>query len=223
MHEHRMLPLKKVHRDEAGHLRLVYWEGNEAMKGDPVALSLAGIGMEHPAGEYPKDRYSLETGQDRIMMRAGRDGMLVMLPGKHDLDTGLIVEGSITAAELSLRMITHMHAAVAGFYIEEAPEKGTALLLETLGVTRIGSFAYAEEPITDQHDYSKAAIQARTQSRRRNAGHQQVRLRGRDADHRLRHRRRDPQEIQMQIPPVDPRRDLRVLPGRSSSPNLRLR
>jgi hypothetical protein len=55
-------------------------------------------------------------------------------------------------------MITHMHLAAAGFYIEEAPRNGTALLLETLGVTRIGSFTHAEEPITDQHDYSRAAI-----------------------------------------------------------------
>ena len=158
-HEHRMLPLKRIHHDEAGHLRLVYWEGNEAMKGEPVALSLAGVGMAHPVGEYPKDRYALKTGQDLINMQAGRDGMLVLLPGKHDLDTGLVVEGSITASELSLRMITHMHPAVAGFYIEETPGKGTALLLETLGVTRIGSFAYAEEPITDQHVYARAATQ----------------------------------------------------------------
>jgi hypothetical protein len=157
--EHRMLPLKRVHRDEDGHLRLVYWEGNEAMKGDPIALSLTKAGMEHPAGDYPKDRYSIETGQDRIAMKAGRDGMLVLLPGKHDLNTGLVVEGSVTASELSLRMATHRHPAAAGFYIEEAPGKGTALLLETLGLTRIGSFAYAEKPITDTHDYSRAATQ----------------------------------------------------------------
>ena len=157
MHEHRMLPLKKVHRDEGGHLRLVYWDGNEAIKGKPVAVSLADVGMEHPAGEYAKDRYSLETGRDWITMQAGRDSMLVLLPGKYDLDTGLVVEGAVTASELSLPMITHLHPAVAGFYIEETPGQGTALLLETLGVTRIGSFAYSDHPITDTHEYSQAA------------------------------------------------------------------
>ena len=157
MHEHRMLPLKKIHRDPAGHLRLVYWDGNEAIKGEPVAVSLADVGMEHPAGEYPKDRYSLENGRDWITMQAGRDGMLVLLPGRYELDTGLVVEGAITASELSLPMITHLHPAVAGFYIEETPGQGTALLLETLGVTRIGSFAYSDHPITDTHEYSQAA------------------------------------------------------------------
>lgn len=157
MHEHRMLPLKKIQRDEGGHLRLVYWEGNEAMKGEPIAVSLAGVEMEHPRGDYPKDRYSLKSGPDRIDMQAGRDGILVLLPGKHDLNTGLVVEGSITASELSLRMITHLHPAVAGFSIEEAPGIGTALLLETLGVTRVGSFAYAAKPVTDRHEYSRAA------------------------------------------------------------------
>ncbi|MFZ5830155.1 MAG: hypothetical protein ACOY3P_08705 [Planctomycetota bacterium] len=157
--EHRMLPLKKAQRDEEGHLRLVYWEGNGAMKGDPIRLAFTGMEMEHPQGDYPRHHYSIETGQGRIAMQAGRDGMLVLLPGKHDLDRGLVLEGSITAAELSLPMITHLHPAAAGFYIEETPGQGTALLLETLGITRIGSFAYAEEPITDHHDYSQAATQ----------------------------------------------------------------
>jgi hypothetical protein len=157
MHEHRMLPLKTIHRDQAGHLRLMYWNGNDVMKGTALPVSLAEAPMEHPRGEYPKNRYALETGADRIGMQAGRDGMVVLLPGKHNLDTGLVVEGTITATQLKKPMITHMHPAVAGFYIEEAPGRGTALLLETLGVTRIGSFAYADKPITGTHAYSQAA------------------------------------------------------------------
>jgi hypothetical protein len=157
MHEHRMLPLKRVHRDEAGHLRLKYWKGNEAMKGAALPVSFAQTAMEHPQGDYPKNRYGLETGQKRIDMQAGRDGMVVMLPGNHDLDTGLVLEGTVTATQLTLGMITHMHPAVAGFYIEESPGQGTALLLETLGVARIGAVAYADEPITDTHAYSQAA------------------------------------------------------------------
>jgi hypothetical protein len=42
-----LLPLRQPRVDEAGHLRLGHWSGNDALKGDPIALPAT---MSIPAG-----------------------------------------------------------------------------------------------------------------------------------------------------------------------------
>ncbi len=65
-----------------------------------------------------------------------------------------MIEGHVTVRERRGRIESHQHAAAAGFYLEEYPGRGCAIIPDSLGTTRTGSMAYADHRITDCDIYA---------------------------------------------------------------------
>ena len=123
-------PLKRVVVDGAGHLRLGYWEGNDAAKGKPIDLDLAHclpVQPKAPGAGWVTARNRLEIGQPH-------GGGLVLLPHHFNLERGVILEGQMTVHEPTGRW------SGIGLYVEQdaARHVGTAILAETRGRSEIG-------------------------------------------------------------------------------------
>lgn len=153
-------PLKELISDEDGHARIVWWPGNEAAKNEAVPARTGDATFAHPAERHRGALYSFEpVGGDSIIMKAGRDGAIVMLPSTFDFARGIILEGVLRATEpRGPRVGTHWHAAAGGFFFEHAPGKGMLVQLETLGLTRTGIFEFRPEPAFDADEFALAAF-----------------------------------------------------------------
>ena len=103
-----MLPLRKPVVDSGGHLRLGWWNGNEALKGDRLQVDQQRVELE---GGVKSDRYEVRYLADHF-----------------DLAQGLILEGRITA-----RTVANSGSAaakpVAGFVFEEKPGQAMSVQL----------------------------------------------------------------------------------------------
>lgn len=147
--------LKKI-LYEAGHIRFAYWEGTENVKGDEINLKLNKIEAVHPAKKVktPKDSLNLSEG---LEISASRDGVIAMLAENFDSKKGFFIEGQFCVTESRTHIATHHHAASFGFYFENGKNNGTAMIADTLGVTRSGTLRYAEYKITKKDPYRYAA------------------------------------------------------------------
>jgi hypothetical protein len=153
----RIGPLKKLVADPHGHLRIAWWPGNEAAKGKGIELDRARIEFVHPAPPHRGKNNSLKTDGGTLVLTAGRDGGIAMLPRTFDFNTGIILEGAVKATEPRTSVGTHWLAAAAGFYLEQTPGRGMLVQLETLGLTRTGVFEYAPAPAFDADEFRVAA------------------------------------------------------------------
>lgn len=154
-----------------GHLRLTWWEGNEAAKGTPAPVNADALHWVHPTRDVRGEREHAEWSDGSISLTAGRDGAIVMFDRPFARATGFLLEGTLTVRESRRTIATHHLPAVAGFLLEtrqpthtEGPGgepaligSGYAILPETLGVTRAGSLRYANRRITDHDTYAEAA------------------------------------------------------------------
>jgi hypothetical protein len=126
-----MAPLKQAVVTPAGHLVLRYWAGNDALKGEPVALDCA------CAAPAPRDRLTCEwAGQgDRLEIYQPNTGAVIELANRVDVNRGVILEGGMTIEQTGDRWSS------AGLFIETHPRHiaGTALLAETRGEVQIGN------------------------------------------------------------------------------------
>lgn len=146
--------LKRIITD-GGHLRLAYWNGTDKAIG--TELPAGSFKMIHPIN--PTDpRDGTAEGKGLLSINASRDGVIVSPGVKTDRKKGFAVRGTMTVNESRTNIATHHHSAAAGFYFEEAPGTGTAIIMETLGVTRIGRASYSEHRISDSDPYDNAGI-----------------------------------------------------------------
>lgn len=154
-------PLKKLQTDEHGHLRLHWWSGNEKFKTASLPVNWQNADFVHPATPYRGKKFSLSsTGPGDLTLQAGPDGAVALLPGRFELQKGLIIEGTLTTNEssgLDGPSRSHWHAAAAGFFLEESTGKGLLMQLETLGLTRTGPFEYRTRPAFAANDMRNAA------------------------------------------------------------------
>jgi len=140
-----MYPLKQAVADEEGHLRLAYWKQNDAVKGTPLSLALDQCNVAYPAvPETESEGGSSSAEPDADYRASASDGGIVLEPPKRDphndredrpmlalldehfdLEKGIVIEGSI-----QIETNTSVRPCSGGFYIEEGPEIGTALMLE---------------------------------------------------------------------------------------------
>lgn len=141
---------------ENGHLRLRYWEGNEAAKGVTVEIGPDILRWEYPARSNRGERDAVEAREDGAHLHAGRDGVVVMVDRRFSAETGFALEGCLQALEHRGAIATHQHAASAGFFLESGDGRGYAIIADTLGVTRGGRLRYADSRITDQDIYAEA-------------------------------------------------------------------
>jgi hypothetical protein len=145
-----MLPLRKAVVDAAGHLRMGYWPGNEAMKGRSVPLDLGRCERVHPgaADEARTVKGSgtrLELKDRKVAFQRGKGGGIVaLMDNRFNLAKGVVLEGSMTALDEGWGPDTHIIPVSCGFFIEEKPGEGLAICMETYGITRIGRLVYRD-------------------------------------------------------------------------------
>lgn len=142
-------PIKKAIVDGGGHLRMGYWQGNEALKGREISIDLARCERVHPAIEDAAhtvravgNRIEL-TDPRTIYNRHAGGGTIVILPDCFDMQAGVVLEGTLTLLDTSEDELTHRIPVSAGFYFEELPGRGKTVLFETLGITRIDRVDYS--------------------------------------------------------------------------------
>jgi hypothetical protein len=141
-------PLKKAVVDSGGHLRLGYWKGNEALKGSPVNVDLSRCMKVHPDAANGDCSCSAATNRLVIQAQPERNSILrtnvpatvAVLDNSFDFNKGVVIEGTIQATCRDRRLV----APSAGFYLEEQPGEGTAILFHTYGRTEIGTMTLTE-------------------------------------------------------------------------------
>lgn len=135
-------PLKRAVVDSGGHLKLGYWKGNEALKASSIDVDLANCRQLYPpqasdAAPYRvvDGRLDLEAQPERnSILRTDIPSTIAILDTPLDFQRGVIIEGSLQATCRDRRLV----ASSIGFYLEEEPGQGTAILLHSYGRTEIG-------------------------------------------------------------------------------------
>ena len=140
---------------ENGHIRFGYWEQTEKAKGREIELNA--FKMAHPAEKIKSHRDSLKILPGGLEISASRDGVIAMTGEDFDSKKGFFIEGQFCASESRTHIATHHHSASFGFYFENAKNAGTAIIADTLGVTRCGTLRYADCKITDDDPYRYTA------------------------------------------------------------------
>jgi hypothetical protein len=149
-------PLKRAVVDSGGHLRLGYWKGNETIKGPPAGLDLCACKKIYP-GEANRecrcnatvDRLDMEAQPERnSVVRVDIPATVAVLQRDFDSGKGIVVEGTLQATCRDRRL----GASSIGFYLEEKPGEGTAILLHSYGRTEIGRMALGNRMTFDVED-----------------------------------------------------------------------
>lgn len=117
----RLAPLKKAVQDGEGTVRLAWWEGNEKLKGRPVAVAPG-------------------------LRREGRTPFVQYLKTGFDAGQGLVLEGTLPLASAFPRKwpaqfgVEHFPAGapMSGLYLECEPQRGSCILCSPNGVTEVG-------------------------------------------------------------------------------------
>jgi hypothetical protein len=148
-------PLKRLFA-ERGHLRLAWWEGNEAAKGRAVDVGVERSRWVHPAAAVRGERDSMEVTDRRLSLTSGRDGAIALLPATFHADTGFILEGRLEAIVREGRVSTHQKGAAAGFFFERDEGEGYAVVADALGRTRGGTLRFADRRITSADEHAEA-------------------------------------------------------------------
>ncbi len=159
-------PLKRLVRED-GALRLRYWPRNDAAKSTEVPLSGAARWV-FPSPNERTERDRVDDADGAIEIAAARDGALVLMDHAFDVATGFTIEAQLTVTEVRGRIATHQQPSAAGFFFEHGSRTdgrpaavatsgiGYAIFMETLGVTRGGTWRYADNRITDRDVYAVA-------------------------------------------------------------------
>jgi hypothetical protein len=140
-------PLKSVQLDVNGVLSLAWWAGNEALKGNPVNLSLdkcSYYGL--PASQTDSDL----TLQSESLQIAANAGSLVILPIKNNFEQGIVLEAVINFTQ----SYDATKMSGVGIFIETHPNMGTLLLAQMNGQLTTGwysGYGYKLENSTKLH------------------------------------------------------------------------
>lgn len=152
-YEIRLLPLRKAVVDEKGHLRMGYWQGNEALKGKEIKLDafMHKIAYaSHMPNEIMPDNWNgsvFNPCENNLSVNVdGPNGPVVHdrfvlseIDTEYNTDTGIVFEGKLTAWSFPIydevRHMTHnWRPAEIGFYVDEEQgdnsKKGMAITLE---------------------------------------------------------------------------------------------
>ena len=145
-------PLKKAVVDSGGHLRLGYWNGNDALKGAPANVDLSTCRKVYPDAANGEcscsvvaDRLDIQAQPERnSILRTNIPTTVAIVDNTFDFDRGVVIEGTMQATCRDRRLV----ASSVGFYLEEKPGEGTAILLHSCGRTEIGKMT-----LTDRVDF----------------------------------------------------------------------
>lgn len=147
-------PLKSAVVDDAGHLHMGYWKGNDAMKGIEAPCDINRI-----AHTAPNSKDIVTTAKDHITLKAPAHPQIRWItPGApniavafldtiFNMDKGCVVEGS-----LSVKATDGIVFPAAGICLEQNNQEATAVLFETWGQTEIGTLTCSEPPRFESKD-----------------------------------------------------------------------
>jgi len=82
------------------------------------------------------------------IMRTNIPTTVTVLDTEYDFNKGIVVEGSILTTCKDPRLVS----SSAGFYLEETPNEGTAILLHSYGKTEIGKMTLTDQLAFDVED-----------------------------------------------------------------------
>ncbi|MHB8969254.1 MAG: hypothetical protein ACYC3X_03515 [Pirellulaceae bacterium] len=141
-------PLKKAVVDPGGHLRLGYWKGNDALQGAPVTVDLSTCRKIFPDAAQGEcschvvaNRLEIQAQPERnSILRTNIPTTVAILDNTFDFNRGVVIEGTLQATCRDRRLV----ASSVGFYLEEQPGEGTAILLHSQGRTEIGKLTLAD-------------------------------------------------------------------------------
>ncbi len=135
---------------ERGSLRLRYWSGNDRLKGEQVTIDARGASLVGNRGSDPTFAVgddgamairTAEVAAPRADASRPRPTAIALLPERLDFARGIVVEGEVT-----VQSDDPVHVAPsAGLYLEEAPGRGTVVLLHGFGRSDIGSMDEAND------------------------------------------------------------------------------
>jgi len=125
-----MAPLKKAIIDNAGHLRLGFWAGNESLKGIEQPIDLSQANRVYPTitpGAWTTTDRSIEADEPAA-------GGATLLHETFDFEQGIILEGEISAFP------SDRPWSGIGLFVEHGGDSGsgTGILIQTRGRTEIG-------------------------------------------------------------------------------------
>jgi hypothetical protein len=141
-------PLKKAVVDSAGHLRLGYWKGNDALKGTSIPIDWNTCKKAFPDESRRDSTCAATANRLEIVAQPERNSIertnvpttIAILDQPLDCSKGLVIEGTVQATCHDRRLV----APSVGFYLEEKPGEGTAILLHSYGRTDIGKMTVAD-------------------------------------------------------------------------------
>ena len=147
-------PLKAAVVDKAGHLRMGYWKGNDALKGIELPCNLA---QSQPARSGPNGTTDI-TAEGLTITAPPLPHVRWITPGKpniaytfldavFDFETGCVLEGSIKVTALD-----GIAFPAAGLCFEQDNGTATVILFETWAQTEIGTLHLSEEPRFESRD-----------------------------------------------------------------------
>jgi hypothetical protein len=141
-------PLKTPVVDQAGHLHMGYWKGNEALKGTELPCEFGPLPLASPEmngkASASEDHATLSAPalpQVRWITPDKPNMAFAFLDTKLDFDKGCVVEGSMKVTGTNALVFPAM-----GICLEQEGKQAAAVLFETWGQTEIGTLAWSGQP-----------------------------------------------------------------------------
>jgi hypothetical protein len=144
--------MKKAVVDKDGHLRMGYWQGNDAIKGNLVAIQLRNSIQLFPLPESQGGKkeviFTVDEDSLRLTRQPGKNPSyigyadpqtaVVLLNEQFDPWKGFVLEGRMKVDPLNQGILSKGLPGI-GLFFEEQPQQGTAALFHTCRLTEIGT------------------------------------------------------------------------------------
>ena len=131
-----MPPLKRAVVDPDGHLRLGYWPGNEAVKGERIGIDLTRCAVVGVPTYRNAAGHRWHMSPVRLEAHEPNGGGVALLANRFDLDRGIVLEGTMRIEEPPKRW-----SGIGVFFEEDAEiHAGTGIVLQTRGRAELGPF-----------------------------------------------------------------------------------
>jgi hypothetical protein len=144
-------PMKKAVVDKGGHLRMGYWHGNEAIKGNLISLHPRNCTQLFPSYDNKNDKTTAALTVDgdvvQLMRQPGVNpsyigyadprAAVALLGEQFDTQKGFVLEGRMKVEPLNQGILSKGIPGI-GLFIEEQAKQGTAVLFHTNRLTEIG-------------------------------------------------------------------------------------
>jgi hypothetical protein len=147
-------PLKSAVVDGAGHLRMGYWKGNDALKGSELPCDIGQTQLKAPGSNgdiaLSRDQVKIQAPplpQIRWITPNKPNTALALIDAVFDFDKGCVLEGSMKVTAIDTLVFP-----AAGICLEKNNREATAILFDTWGQTEIGAFSWSEQPRFEARD-----------------------------------------------------------------------